>query len=246
MPLICPTCQVAFSDGGYFAWGCFRYFASTPLRRGSSRTAPSGRRSGEDVDQTHKHECADACRQDRARRASDPEQQESNAYAGKGQQFRSQGDRAALPPHTQRRPEARMGEQPVFEPWRRSCEARRGENEERRRREHRQECADKPEDDEGKAENKVNATHQPQPSCKSEVCRSSRAPHGHPIRTARPGSRRRRPSMSMAPQPENSYSAHDASASSEVVAGPKICLYWNRDSRHVAGLRACGAAAGLA
>jgi hypothetical protein len=41
-------------------------------------------------------------------------------------------------------------------------------------------------------------------------------------------------------------SAHDASASAEVVAGPKICLYWKRDSRHAAGLRGCGAAAGLA
>jgi hypothetical protein len=34
--------------------------------------------------------------------------------------------------------------------------------------EHRQECADKTEGDEDKAENKINATHQPQPSCKSE------------------------------------------------------------------------------
>jgi hypothetical protein len=171
MPLICPTCQVAFSDGGgrrLLCMGLFSIFCEHAPSKGSSRTAPSGRRSGEDVDQTHKHECADACRQDRARRASDPEQQESGAYAGKGQQLRSQRDRAALPPHTQRRPEVRMGEQAVFEPWRRSCEARRGENEERRRRQHRQECADKAEGDEDKAENKVNATHQPQPSCKSE------------------------------------------------------------------------------
>ena len=33
---------------------------------------------------------------------------------------------------------------------------------------------------------------------------------------------------------------HDASASAEVVVGPKICLYWNRDGPYVAGLRACG------
>src|SRR5258705_1960475 len=39
---------------------------------------------------------------------------------------------------------------------------------------------------------------------------------------------------------------HDASASAEVVAGPKICLYCSRDGSDVAGLRACGAAAGLA
>jgi hypothetical protein len=171
MPLICPTCQVAVSDGGgrrLLCMGLFSIFWERAPAKASYRTAPSSRRSGEDVHPTHKHECADACRQDRARRASDPEQQETGAYAGKGQQFCAEGDRAALPPHTQRRPEARMGEQPVFEPWRRSCEARRGQNEERCRRQHRQECADKPEDDEDKAENKVNATHQPQPSCKSE------------------------------------------------------------------------------
>jgi len=28
---------------------------------------------------------------------------------------------------------------------------------------------------------------------------------------------------------------HDASASAEVVVGPKICLYWNRDGPCVAG-----------
>jgi hypothetical protein len=36
---------------------------------------------------------------------------------------------------------------------------------------------------------------------------------------------------------------HDASASTEVVVGPKICLYWSRDGLYVAGLRASGAAA---
>ena len=36
MPLICPTCQLAFEASppaaGYFAWGCFRYFG-VPLRK---------------------------------------------------------------------------------------------------------------------------------------------------------------------------------------------------------------------
>jgi hypothetical protein len=31
---------------------------------------------------------------------------------------------------------------------------------------------------------------------------------------------------------------HDASASVEMVVGPKICLYWNREGPDVAGLRA--------
>src|SRR6202035_6067050 len=38
MPLICPTCQLAFEVSTpaacYFAWGCFRYFGSAHLRRG--------------------------------------------------------------------------------------------------------------------------------------------------------------------------------------------------------------------
>ena len=38
--------------------------------------------------------------------------------------------------------------------------------------------------------------------------------------------------MSMIPRLENfhrSCRTHNASASAEVVVGPKICLYWNRD-----------------
>jgi hypothetical protein len=38
------------------------------------------------------------------------------------------------------------------------------------------------------------------------------------------------------------FATHDASASAEVVLGPKICLYWNRDGPDVAGLPARGAA----
>jgi hypothetical protein len=44
---------------------------------------------------------------------------------------------------------------------------------------------------------------------------------------------------------EMSSNMHDASASAEVVVGPKICLYWERDGPYVAGLRASGADAGL-
>ena len=40
----------------------------------------------------------------------------------------------------------------------------------------------------------------------------------------------------------NTSNTHDASASAEVVLGPKICLYWNRDGPDVAGLAARGAA----
>jgi hypothetical protein len=36
--------------------------------------------------------------------------------------------------------------------------------------------------------------------------------------------------------PKGVEHTHDASASAEVVVGPKICLYWSRDSRYVAGL----------
>jgi len=103
MPLICPTSQVAFSDGGgrsLLCMGLFSIFWELAPSKGSSRKTPSSRRSGEDVDQTHKHECADACHQDRTRRASDPEQQKSGDYAGEGQQFCSERDRAALPPRT--------------------------------------------------------------------------------------------------------------------------------------------------
>ncbi|MGY3614517.1 hypothetical protein ACVJGD_000713 [Bradyrhizobium sp. USDA 10063] len=71
-----------------------------------------------------------------------------------------------LTPRTQRRPEARMGEKPVLEPRRRPCEAGRGKNEERRCREQRQECTDKTDGDEEKTENKIDTTHQRQPSCK--------------------------------------------------------------------------------
>jgi hypothetical protein len=46
--------------------------------------------------------------------------------------------------------------------------------------------------------------------------------------------------------PQMWSNTHDASASAEVVVGPKICLYWSRDGPDVAGLRGCGAAAGLA
>ena len=131
----------------YFAWGCFRYFGGAHFEGEFSHGAVKPR-SGEDVNQTHKHECADACHQDRTRRASDPEQQESGAHAGKGQQFRSQRDRAAFPPCTATTTRSEDGEQPVFEPRRRSCKAGRGEDGEWRGREHRQECADKTEGDE--------------------------------------------------------------------------------------------------
>ena len=60
------------------------------------------------------------------------------------------------------------GEQPVFEPRRGSCEAGRGEDEEWRRRQHRQECADKTEGDEEKAENEIDAAHRPQPASPGE------------------------------------------------------------------------------
>ena len=163
-----------------------------------------------------------------------------------------------------------MGEQPVFEPWRRSCEARRGENEERRGRQHRQECADKAEGDEDKAENKINATHQPQPSCKSEGLsfqpRPSRASDpncparvtaqvtGHVYDTSTgkflliPSAARFRSfdsQIAFSRRPGEG-SAHAASASAEVVVGLKICLYWSRDGRYVPGLRASGLLPALA
>src|SRR6266571_9488606 len=45
VPLICPTCQMVSQDasgstpaiGGYFAWGCFRYFCC-PVTEASDRT----------------------------------------------------------------------------------------------------------------------------------------------------------------------------------------------------------------
>jgi len=44
MPLICPTCQLAFKvsmpAACYFAWGCFRYFGSAHLRRGFLQCHP--------------------------------------------------------------------------------------------------------------------------------------------------------------------------------------------------------------
>ncbi len=47
MPVSCPTCQVAVSNpgsGGYFAWGCFRYFFSAPCpAREVARTSISRR-----------------------------------------------------------------------------------------------------------------------------------------------------------------------------------------------------------
>ncbi len=220
----------------YFAWGCFRYFGGANFRR----EVLAWHRQADGLLKTYTRPTSMnvPTLAIRIGPGALPIQNSRNPVLmpARASSFALQRDRAAFPPRPQRRPETGMGEQPVFEPRRRSCEAGGGEDEEWRRRQHRQERADKTEGDEEKAENEIDAAHRPQPASQGKNLQL-RPSHGATPRGDQAGCAQHDGHL------KKTSTTHDASASAEVVAGPKICLYWPP----ACGRPACrGAAAGPA